>query len=81
MQLYVELTIFLLLPVSNLNAMYRIKLCQEQLWRDLASVNLKFGKLNYSLRVLLKVFCISVFNVKSCLASSLTLDHSQQLDP
>ena len=64
MQLYVELTIFLLLPVSTLNAMYRIKLCQEQLWRNLASVNLKFEKLNYSLRVLPKKFFLAFLTLK-----------------
>ena len=64
MQLYVELTIFLLLPVSTLNAMYRIKLCQEQLWRNLASVNLKFEKLNYSLRVLPKFFVLAFLTLK-----------------
>ena len=31
--------------------MYAIKLCQKQLWRNLASMNLKLKKLNFLLRV------------------------------
>ena len=50
-QLYVKLTIFVLLPVSAPNTMYTIKLYQKQLLRDLASVNIKLKKLNYLVRV------------------------------
>ena len=61
--------------------MYTIKLCQKQLWRNLASVNLKLKKLNYLLRVQPKNFCISVFNVGGCLASCLTFRPFLTLDP
>ena len=51
---------FLLLLVSALNTMYIIKLCQKQLWRNLATVNLKLKTLNYLLRVQPK-FCVLAF--------------------
>ena len=50
-QLYVKLTIFLLLPVSTLNTMYTIKLCQKQLWRNVASVKLELRKITYLLGI------------------------------
>ena len=38
--------------------MYTINLRQKQLWRNLASVNLKLKKLNYLLRVQQKNFLL-----------------------
>ena len=38
--------------------MYTINLRQKQLWRNLASVNLKLKKLNYLLRVQQKIFLL-----------------------
>ena len=39
--------------------MYIIKLCQKKLWRNLASVNLKWKKLNYLLGVQVKFFVLA----------------------
>ena len=41
--------------------MYIIKLCQNQLWRNLAPVNLKLKKLNYLLRVQPKLFVVVAY--------------------
>ena len=52
-------TIFLLLPVPALSTMYTIKVCQKQLCRNLASVNLKLKNLNSLLRVQAKFFILA----------------------
>ena len=78
---YVELTIFLLLPKSALNTMYTIKLCQKQLWRNLASVNLKLKKFKLFTQSSTKNLCMSVFNVGGCVASYLTFIPFLTLDP
>ena len=61
---YVKLTMLLLLPVSALNAMYTITLCQKQLWRNLASVNLKLKKLNYLLKNQPKFFVLAFLTLQ-----------------
>ena len=60
--------------------MHTIQLCQKQLKRNLASVNLKLEKLNYLLSST-KIFCISVLNVGDCLARCLTFRPFLKLDP
>ena len=50
-----------MVPVSAPNTMYIIKLCQNQLWRNLAPVNLKLKKLNYLLRVQPKLFIVVAY--------------------
>ena len=44
--------------------MYTIKLCQNQLWRNLGSVNLKLEKLNYLLRVQPKFFVLTFLTLE-----------------
>ena len=44
--------------------MYTINLRQKQLWRNLASVNLKLKKLNYLLRVQQKKFLLAFLTLK-----------------
>ena len=56
-------------PDTVLNTMYTIKLHQKQLWRNLASVNLKLKKSNYLLRVQPELFALAF----------LTLEVSQQV--
>ena len=53
-----------MVPVSALNAMYIIKLCQNQLWKNLAPVNLKLKKLNYLLRVQPKLFLVAYLTLE-----------------
>ena len=74
-------TIFLLLPVAALNAMFTIKLRQKQLWRNSASVNLKLKKVKLFTQSSTKICCISVFNVRGCLASCLNFRLFLTLDP
>ena len=57
----------------NLIACFEIiKLCQKQLRRNLASVNIKLKEIKFFTQSPTKIFCISIFNVEGCLASCLT---------
>ena len=72
---YVRLKIFLLSPVSALNTIhccYTIKLCQKQLWRNLALMNLKLKKFTIFYSEFNQFYSISIFHVGGCLASCLT---------
>ena len=71
------LAIALLLPVSAPNSnVHNFTLSQKQLWRNLATANLKFKKQTF----LLTVSCSSVFNVEVCLATCLTFRPFLTLD-
>ena len=61
--------------------MYTIKLCQKQLWRNLASVTLKLKKLYYLFRFSIKSFSISIFNAEGCLAYCLIFRPFLPFDP
>ena len=65
-QLYVKLTIFLLLPVSALNIIYTIKLCQKTVVEKFSFSELKIEEV--------KIFTLGLtkFNVGGCLASCST---------
>ena len=75
---YVELTVFLLLPVSALNTIVHNQVLPKPVVEKFSFSELKIEKVTFFTH---QNFCIGVFNVGGCLASCLTFRPFLTLDP